>query len=83
MTIIFIDITNLIYVMSKSTWRLLDNDKYICMLITKNLNSEANIAHSFDVNQNYLTTSDGEANTFFNNNYRIIKRSSVVIVTLT
>ena len=42
------------------------------MLITKNLNSEANIAHSFDVNQNYLTTSDGEANTFFDNNYHII-----------
>ena len=51
------------------------------MLITKNLNSEANIAHSFDVYQNYLTTSDGEANTFFNNNYVIIKRSTLIIVT--
>ena len=32
------------------------------MLITKNLNSEANIAYSFDVNQYDDTTSTGQAN---------------------
>ena len=58
------------------------------MLITKNLNSEANIAHSFDVNQNYLTTSDGKANIFStiiiislkdHANYEIVLNSSLVL----
>ena len=34
------------------------------MLITKNLNSEANIAYSFDVNQYDDTTLNGQTNLF-------------------